>query len=193
MLPGVHVLAGFTLGYRHRRELARLVRLTPPGQTLLSLDPRLLRESGIRALALDFDGVLAHHGAGEPNPEAREWLERAVAVFGAGRIAILSNKPTGVRLAWFGLNFPGIRFVSGVRKKPFPDGLLQVSELTATSPAAILMVDDRLLTGCLSAIVAGARPCWINRPFVSCTHRPLAELFFMLLRRLERLLAGVLW
>jgi hypothetical protein len=48
------------------------------------------------------------------------------------------------------------------------------------------MVDDRLLTGCLAALEAGARPCYIRRPYIAFRHRPLAELFFMLLRRAER-------
>jgi hypothetical protein len=48
------------------------------------------------------------------------------------------------------------------------------------------MVDDRLLTGCLAALVAGARPCYIRHPFISFKQCPLAELFFKLLRRIER-------
>lgn len=48
------------------------------------------------------------------------------------------------------------------------------------------MVDDRLLTGCLAALGAGARPCCIRQPYISFKQRPLAELFFMLMRRFER-------
>jgi hypothetical protein len=48
------------------------------------------------------------------------------------------------------------------------------------------MVDDRLLTGCLAALVAGARPCYIRQPYISLGQRPLAELFFVLLRWVER-------
>ena len=190
MIPGSHILAGFTLGHVHRTALKQLVTATPAGQTILSREPADLKALGITALALDFDGVLAHHGADRPREDTRAWLERAVEVFGAGRIAILSNKPTGERLAWFAVHVPGLRFVAGVRKKPFPDGLIKTGELMGIPVAEILMVDDRLLTGCLAAIVAGARPYWINRPFISLSHRPAAELVFMLLRRLERLLVA---
>ena len=188
MIPGRHILAGFILGHRHRYQLAALAETTPAGQTITVLDPHQLKTSGIRALALDFDGVLAHHGAEVPLEQVQQWLIRAVQVFGAEQIAILSNKPTRARLDWFGLNFPGIRFIAGVRKKPYPDGLIKTAELTGTPLSSILMVDDRLLTGCLAAILSGARPCWINHPFVSYSHRPVAELVFMLLRRTERLL-----
>jgi hypothetical protein len=50
------------------------------------------------------------------------------------------------------------------------------------------MVDDRLLTGCLAALVAGARPCYIRKPFISFSHNISAETFFMLLRTAERLI-----
>jgi HAD superfamily phosphatase (TIGR01668 family) len=186
MGPCSHILAGFTLGTRHRILLRRILDETPATSNILSLDPSALKSSGIAALALDFDGVLAHHGAPAPLPEAVEWVNRCHAVFGGDRIFILSNKPTEGRRQWFAAHFPDIRFISGVRKKPFPDGLIKTGELSGVPLSQILMVDDRLLTGCLAALVAGARPFCIRRPYVSFSHRPLAELFFMLLRRAER-------
>ena len=188
MPHAAHVLAGFSLGFAFRKRLAQVLRETPPGTSIMSLDPARLTAGGITALALDFDGVLAPHGFTAPLPEAREWLVRCSAVFGASRIFILSNKPTEARKAWFRDNLPGVRFISGVRKKPYPDGLEKAGELAQVPLSAILMVDDRLLTGCLAALVAGARPHYIRRPYISFSHRPLAELFFMLLRAGERLL-----
>jgi FMN phosphatase YigB (HAD superfamily) len=73
-----------------------------------------------------------------------------------------------------------------VRKKPYPDGLNKAGELTGVLLSATLMVDDRLLTGCLAALEAGARPCYIRRPYVAWTHRPLVELFFLVIRIVER-------
>lgn len=186
--PGAHILAGFTLGIRHRRELVRILGETPVDCSILSLDPRLLKESGISVLALDFDGVLAPHGSPVPLPQALEWMERCAALFGEANIFILSNRPTEERRQWFQSRFPAMRFVSGVRKKPFPDGLERISRLANVPPSSILMVDDRLLTGCLGALVAGARPAYIRAPYVSLRQRPLAELVFMLLRSAERLL-----
>ena len=63
-----------------------------------------------------------------------------------------------------------------------------IGELARVPLSHLLMVDDRLLTGCLAAINAGARPCYIRRPYASYRHRPVAELFFSLLRRVERIL-----
>jgi hypothetical protein len=181
-----HILAGFSLGVLHRSRLRRILDETPASTCILALDPGTLKSSGIAALALDFDGVLAGHGSPAPLPEAVEWMGRCEAVFGGERIFILSNKPTEGRRQWFANHFPNLRFISGVRKKPFPDGLHKTGALAGVPLSQILMVDDRLLTGCLAALVAGARPCYIRQPYASFSHRPLAELFFMLLRRAER-------
>jgi predicted HAD superfamily phosphohydrolase YqeG len=182
-----HILAGFPLGVRYRHQLRRILDETPDTTCILTLDPLALKSSGITVLALDFDGVLAHHGAPAPLPETVEWMRRCEAVFGGERIFILSNKPTEGRRQWFADRFPALRFITGVRKKPFPDGIKKAGALAGAPLCQILMVDDRLLTGCLAALVAGARPCYIRRPYSSYSHRPLAELFFMLMRAAERL------
>lgn len=188
MPAGAHILAGFSLGFRNRRVLVRILRETPVNRTILNLDPASLKSEGISVLALDFDGVLSPHGSAAPLPQAQTWMERCVAVFGEENLFILSNRPTDERRLWFGRHFPAMRFIASVRKKPFPDGLEKIAELAAVAPSAILMVDDRLLTGCLGAIVAGARPAYIRAPYISLSQRPLAELIFMLLRSSERLL-----
>jgi predicted HAD superfamily phosphohydrolase YqeG len=187
-----HIPAGLFLAFRFREKLAHVLKKTAAKTSILTLDPSALRESGIVALALDFDGVLAPHGSPAPLPEAREWLERCSATFGADRIFILSNKPTETRKSWFSKHFPGMRFVSGVRKKPFPDGIDIIGKLARVPPPAILMVDDRLLTGCLAAINAGAVPYYVRHPYVSLKHRPFIELFFVLLRSGERLFVRLL-
>jgi predicted HAD superfamily phosphohydrolase YqeG len=180
-------MAGFSVGYKHAHELRQLLVTTPLNSTILELNPEELRTSGIAALALDFDGVLASHGFTTPFPQAFAWIQRCQIVFGGDRIFILSNKPTALRKKWFAENFPAIRFISGVRKKPYPDGLNKIGELSGVPLSSILMVDDRLLTGCLAALVAGARPCYIRKPYISFSHNISAETFFMLLRTAERL------
>jgi len=192
MIPGAHILAGFSLGFHHRRELRLLLDGTPPDTGILKLDPEALRSSGIAVLALDFDGVLASHGSPVPLPEAVAWMKRCEAVFGGERIFIISNKPTEGRRIWFAENFPAMRFISGVRKKPYPDGLNKTGELAGVPLNSILMVDDRLLTGCLAALAAGTRPCYIRHPYVSFRQRPVAELFFWLLRAAERMVARII-
>jgi predicted HAD superfamily phosphohydrolase YqeG len=187
-----HILAGFSLGFHHRCELRQLLDSTPQGSSILVLDPEALHSSGVAALALDFDGVLAHHGAPQPLPEAVAWLKQCQSVFGGEKIFILSNKPTTGRKDWFSEHFPSFRFISGVRKKPYPDGLNKTGDLAGVPLDSILMVDDRLLTGCLAAITSGARPCYIRKPYVSFKYRPLAELFFMLLRTGERMFIRII-
>jgi predicted HAD superfamily phosphohydrolase YqeG len=186
-----HILAGFSLGFRYRRELRQLLESTPAPTCILKLEPEALSSSGITTLALDFDGVLAGHGAQVPLPEAIAWMKRCEAVFGGAHIFILSNKPTDGRRKWFAEHFPAMRFISGVRKKPYPDGLKKTGELAGVPLSSIMMVDDRLLTGCLAALEAGAHPCYIRKPYVSFNHRPFAELFFRLLRAGERVFVRV--
>jgi HAD superfamily phosphatase (TIGR01668 family) len=181
-----HVLAGFSLGFHHRSKLRELLDCTPLNSCILELDPEALRSSGITAIVLDFDGVLAPQGAAVPLPKAVEWMKQCEAVFGGDRVFILSNKPTEERRVWFSSHFPAMRFISGVRKKPYPDGLKKTGELAKVLPSQILMVDDRLLTGCLAALAAGVRPCYIRRPYIAFSHRPFAELFFWVLRAMER-------
>jgi predicted HAD superfamily phosphohydrolase YqeG len=187
-----HILNGLSLGCRHRRELAHILRTTPRDHSITTLDPDSQKQGGVEVLALDFDGVLAPHGFPAPIPPAQEWLRQCVAIFGEENIFILSNKPTHERREWFESHFPAIRFISGVRKKPHPDGLKKIGELARVPLSRILMVDDRLLTGCLAAIGAGARPCYIRNPFASLRHNTLAEMFFMLLRCAERLVVTFL-
>ena len=181
-----HILYGFSRGFHNRHELGRLLDTTPHDCSILTIDPMTLHSDGVKVLALDFDGVLSPHGFAAPLPLAEAWLTRCAAIFGEDKLFILSNKPTQERKEWFERHFPAIRFISGVRKKPFPDGLKKIGELARVPLTDILMVDDRLLTGCLGAVNAGARPCYIRRPFISFSRNTAAEIFFMLLRSTER-------
>lgn len=169
-----------------RHALAELCRSTPREQTILQVRPEELVQRRIRALALDFDGVLACHGDDDVLPEVADWLASCCRLLGPERIVILSNRPTAERRAMLDRRFPGVRLISGVRKKPHIDGLNKTGELTGVPLSEILMVDDRLLTGCLAALRAGAVPCYIRAPFVRLRGNLATELFFMLLRALER-------
>lgn len=164
-----------------------IVLETPLHRTLLEMEPDDFPLHGIKALALDFDGVLSPHGADEPLPELAEWLKRCCSVLGPQQVVILSNRPTEERRAMLEQRFPGVRLVSGVRKKPYPDGLNKTGELTGVPLSATLMADDRLLTGCLAALLAGAIPFYVRSPLVKLQGNLRKELFFMALRSLERL------
>lgn len=187
-----HIVLGIVEGWRHRRALRLLLQDSSSGQRLLDLQPEVCVQNGIKALALDFDGVLAPHGAACPLPETEAWLQCAVAVCGEERIVILSNRPEEGRIAWFKERFPGVRFIAGVRKKPYPDGLEKTGELLGVPLSTILMVDDRLLTGCLAAICAGSVPYYIRSPYRDFRRETVHELVFAGLRKLERLLVRLL-
>ncbi len=143
-------------------------------------------------LALDFDGVLSPHGNPEPLPEATAWLARCGTVFGEERLFILSNKPSPERIDWFRSRFPGIRFIAGVRKKPYPDGLLTVIREASVRPDEVMLIDDRLLTGVLATCLAGTKIGYINAPYVNIGARPMQEFFFIVVRAVERMLLGLI-
>jgi predicted HAD superfamily phosphohydrolase YqeG len=73
-----------------------------------------------------------------------------------------------------------------VKKKPYPDGLQKIMALTGQPANALMLVDDRLLTGGLAASIANVPVTYITRPYVSLSKRPVKEFFFMILRFLER-------
>ena len=178
---------GITEGFNHRTALGRILKESPADRNILQLAPEELLKEGVLVLALDYDGVLAPHGADCPLPEVEEWLEKAVEQFSEERIFILSNRPIGPRVDWFRAKFSGIRFISGVRKKPYIDGLKKTGELASVPLSSILMADDRLLTGCLAAVIAGAVPFYVRRPFVKTGQNFHKELFFIMLRSAERI------
>lgn len=181
------------MAWRHRKAL-RAYRQDPALQCagLRDLDPLALRTQGIQALALDFDGVLASHGELGVHPEIESCLNNFMQIFGADRIFVLSNKPSAARADYFAGRYPGVRWIFAPRKKPYPDGLQEILALTGLAAEQLMMVDDRLLTGILAALIAKTRACYISDPYIDLAKRPLTELFFMGLRKLERALCLVL-
>ena len=145
-----------------------------------------LRSQNIKFVALDFDGVLASHGKPELNADVKIWLDSFAENFGQENIFILSNKPTQVRLEYFQKHYSQIRFISGVAKKPYPDGLQKVISTVGCKPEEVALVDDRLLTGCLACIIAGCYPILITKPFVDYDNYTTSEKFFTFLRKWEQ-------
>ena len=135
---------------------------------------------------LDFDGVMAAHGAKSPEKEVSTWLKNLMNECPGIKFYILSNNPWTIRLQFFKTHFPEIQFVSNVRKKPYPDGMLKISKLSGISAENIAIVDDRLLTGCLAAEIAGCKAIWIYKPYVDYKQHRLQELFFQILRFIEK-------
>jgi len=133
-------------------------------------------------LALDFDGVLAPHGYPKPVDETASWLTELVASGRYRRVYIYSNKPTDARKLFFAQLSSEIRFVSNQRKKPYPDGLKFILEEEGVASSDVIMVDDRLLTGVLAAIITGTSCLYISRPLKDYRFNLVSEIFFSILR-----------
>ncbi|WP_353570989.1 HAD family hydrolase [Candidatus Albibeggiatoa sp. nov. BB20] len=176
--------------YRH--AISDVFQATPAHYQTIQINPQQLKQLGVSILVLDFDGVLAPHGDLQPLQELQKWLEQCVQIFGENNIFILSNKPMPQRIAYFKQSYAGIRFIVAVKKKPYPDGLEQIITLTGKPSTDIMLVDDRLLTGVLAACIANVQITYITYPYTSIKQRPIAELFFMSLRGLERSLFRII-
>lgn len=181
----IRVFYGLRMGWRHRHNLIPY-RHDPDlqAETILHINPKALKEEGIKVLAVDFDGVLAAHGEEKLENNIVKWLVSCYEVFGKGHVFILSNKPTRSRAATFASY--GIEVIRAPRKKPYPDGLLYILSRTKVSPEELLLIDDRLLTGILAANIVGVQARWVTKPFINLAKRPLTELFFVVLRSFER-------
>jgi len=181
------------MGWRYRSQL-RAVQLNPNFQvpTCLSLNLQHLKDTGIRALAIDFDGVLAAYGEDTLLPAIEGWLNRCIALWGSDFIFILSNRPTATRKSYFLNRFEGVTFIEHVQKKPHPEGIHHILLRTQLPATAVLVIDDRLLTGILAALTVGAPVQWVTAPFITFKTRPFSELFFVILRFLEKHLLRLL-
>lgn len=153
---------------------------------LADLDPAVDFPEHIKVLALDFDGVLAPHGYPEPTGAMKKWLDKINKSGRFARVYVYSNKPSESRKRYFQENYPEFRFVSNVRKKPYPDGLHKIMEAEGVAPENVLMVDDRLLTGMLAAAVAGTSSLYIAKPLADFSYNPAKEAVFATLRSIER-------
>lgn len=154
--------------------------------TILSLTRDSLVDSGVKALILDFDGVLASHAEPQPRAEVVLWLQ-TMAGFPDFRMYILSNKPRPERLEFFAQYFPQIKFIVAPRKKPYPDGIQEIIRLSNLKPQQLLLIDDRIAIGMALAASTGIQARLITKPYINLAKRPLRELGFMFLRSLERI------
>lgn len=181
------ILYALIMAFRHRKALSAY-RHDPAlqHQSILHLDLKALQAEGLKIIALDFDGVLASHGATEMSLEMGDWLHHCTQIFGRGHVFILTNKPSRERANYFAKNFSDVEFIFPKQKKPYPDSILAILDKTHVAPSELLVVDDRLLTGILAAIIAGVRGFYITQPLVDLYKRPISECFIMSLRQFER-------
>lgn len=176
-----------SMAYKHREKL-KTYRYQPALQraSILECDPVLLKDQGIKAVILDVDGVLVPYGEIQLSQKIDSWLKICIQILGEGKVFILTNQPTLIRKDYFLKNYKGIKFLLPGRKKPYPDGITQVLQANQIAPSELLIIDDRLLTGILAAVIAQASGCYITKPLRDFAKRPIQELFFNLLRKIER-------
>lgn len=175
------------MGWQQRKHLKRFltdheVRISD----LSEITPQKLDAANIAVLILDFDGVLAPHDAITPLPEVEVWLKGLCQTIGEHRLALFTNKPKAARLSYFQKQFPSIYIVHDVKKKPFPDGIIQVADYKGIPVHRVALLDDRLLTGMLSVCLAYARGYYFAKPYQSYLRHPIKEGFFSCLRHIER-------
>lgn len=180
----------FTLKQLQKYKSALRDVLKNPAQScsnVLTLTPEVLNANGVKVLILDFDGVLAGHASPAPCQDVLTWLEYLTEHW-PHLICIFSNNPSVEREVFFKTHFPTIQFIKNVAPKPYPDGLIYIQEQTNHLASEILMVDDRLLTGILCALIAGVKPCLIKKPYQNFKKHPLKELLFTFFRKMDKIL-----
>ena len=174
-------------GFVERKSLYNILSGSSEASTTeITIDT--LKETGASIVVLDYDGVLAPQGVNKVSPDIIYWLNHITSEFGEENIYILSNKPKTSRCDYFRTIYPNIIFMSGIRKKPFPDGLMAIKNVADCKISDIVLLDDRLLTGGLATCIAGTKFIYIKKPLISLVHNCIAEVFFIVLRSLERLL-----
>jgi predicted HAD superfamily phosphohydrolase YqeG len=182
MIKRIAYALKMTFIYRHK--LTNIYCHSKKYNCILDLNVDNLSKLKIKILVLDFDGVLASHGEEQPNTQVKVWLDNCVETLGVENIFILSNNPLKNRVAYFAKNYKGLVFINSLYKKPYPNGLKKIINLSNVNAENIALVDDRLLTGVLATCIAKTQAIYINKPYIG--KRIVKEIFFMSLRIIER-------
>lgn len=157
-------------------------------ESLEAISAKDLDAAHVAVLVLDFDGVLASHGEVQPCEKALKWLKKLSLEIGEQRIVILTNKPFAARISYMQQTFPSILLVSGIRKKPYPDGLYSIALQKGVPIYRLLLIDDRLLTGILATQIANCQARYFVNPEQSFKRKPIPELCFASLRIIDKFL-----
>ncbi len=170
-------------------ENRKILRSKLKANSIVSLNQlkNRLIHGGYKVVLLDFDGVLAPHGQSQPVCESLQALKN-LQLSTEISFYVLSNKPTVERKQFFEENFKNIKFIVCKRKKPYPDSIVEVIENEKVLPEQVAIVDDRLLTGLLAAELAGADFFFLSKPLTDYRGSPFTEIFFSVMRRLERVI-----
>jgi uncharacterized protein len=171
-----------------RRACLKSVMSDP--NTLLNkvedLHAERLKQLDIKLLALDFDGVLSYHGAERPSDSVINWLQQLDVTFSLENVCIYSNNLFSARVDFLNHYFPTMKIIYYTKKKPYPDDLLREMQRRNLAPGDILVVDDRLTSGILSACIIGAKAMVVRSPVVNYQKDTIKEYYFRIVRIFER-------
>lgn len=184
------IIATIKYSLKHKKKIKQIIKKSNDYSKISKLskiDCDKLKKDGIKVLVLDFDGVLAPHGKIKLKGDIRKWIEIALKKF-PNKTYLLSNNPKSTRFDWLKKNYPKLHLISGVRKKPYPDGLNQIIKHAKVKSQEVILVDDRLLTGVLASINAKTKIMYISNPETNHLSRYfLQELAFSILRFTEKI------
>lgn len=168
--------------FKHSSELKKLNKQQVA--SLPEISVQALASVGL--LILDFDGVMANHGEPKAFDAVVNWCHTLHQARADLPIYILTNNPFSERSQFFATVLPFINVEPLHKKKPYPEGVLAILAKSQVAPNQTLLIDDRLLTGGLAAILSGI-DCWIiEKPFMDFRKRPIVESFFWGMRKFER-------
>ncbi|MBT4962983.1 MAG: HAD family hydrolase [Francisellaceae bacterium] len=168
-------------------KLKKIIKNDSGCKDVTWINKEFIETNHIQSLILDFDGVLSFHGSLVVDTDVKVWLEGLINDCPAIKIYILSNKPLDARITYFKKYFPCIQFIVSKTKKPYPDGINYIVELSDCEKSNTWIVDDRLATGVLAGVIAGINVCYIHPPRARAT---VVENFFKALRVIERCVMG---
>ncbi len=178
------IITAISQGWHYRQQLHDICQNRAIA-TILDMTPPQLKQQGIKAVLLDFDGVLSYHGGIAPLPDVETWLQQCVQCFGSKRVFLLTNCLFPQRFHYFQQKYPSIVILHPKQAKPSPDGIYQALHISQIPAEQMLLFDDRLLTGMLAAVQSNIQTFYVTQPFRDFKHKFMAECFFSSIRYLE--------
>ena len=126
--------------------------------SITALEPKALKEKGIRLVLADLDNTLAPYRVVDPEPAVAAW-KKALEEQGI-QLFILSNNRKSDRVQQFAQAL-GVPFQKG-SGKPGRKGYLRAMERMSCRPEETVMVGDQIFTDVLGASRAGIVPLLVE-------------------------------
>ncbi len=139
--------------------------------------PEMLKQYGVKALALDIDNTLSTHHGSELAEGLREWIAEMQA---AGVPLLLFSNSKKQRVAPFAEKI-GLDFIS-LGLKPLPFGYFRAAKRLGVKHREMALVGDQIFTDVLGAKLTGVKVFLLD-PIL-----PEQKLSFRIRRKAEQLL-----